>query len=390
MDKRKAERAAKLQGRVERLLNGLVEKGYEQGIQAAVYLDGELVADVCVGNVSSQSNAKVKPDNLFPVCSTGKGVSVTALHVLASRGQLDYDSPVVRYWPEYGANGKAGTTVRQALSHQAGIPQLPEFSSFEEMWGWESGCAKVAALTPLWAPGTNAEYHSFTWGWLAARIASGASGRPFGELFRDLVARPLGIERLLYFGTDDEAEKRVSPFEPQPSQQQQCMTVAAVHDPKVMKQIPGPLMDFVNMPGTRRACIPSVNGIMAARGIAKLYAALIGEVDGVRLLPERVLEQATTVQTKPGVMAACFGHGMGLGYPLKGPASDPGAFFGHGGAGGSEGMANRALGMAFGFTKNRMDTHVDAPGHSLGLFINELMDVMGHEGDGGFYNVPKA
>jgi len=383
----KAKKAVKLHGRLERLLGELVDKGYELGVQSAVYLGGELISDICIGRVSSYSNKRVEANTIFPVCSTGKGVSATLLHVLASRGDLDYDSPVTRYWPEYGLNGKASTTVRQALSHQAGIPRIPEFKSFEEICDWKTACAKVAALTPEWIPGTKAEYHAITWGWLAGRIAEGVTGRPFMELFRDFVTRPLGIEDSLYFGTDDEAEKRVSMFEPQPAQQEQCMTAPEVHDVKLTRSIPGPIMDFVNMPEARRACIPSVNGMMSARAIAKVYAAMIGEVDGLCLIPESTLDMATKMQTPPNALPSCFGHGMGLGYALKGSASAPGAFFGHGGAGGSEGMANRPLGMAFGLTKNRMDTHVDAPGHTLTLFINEIMDVLGHDGDGGFYKM---
>ncbi len=386
----KAKKAVKLHGRLEHLLGGLVDKGYELGVQAAVYLDGDLISDICIGQVSSHSNRKIESNTIFPVCSTGKGISAVLLHVLASRGKLDYDSPVARYWPEYGVNGKASTTVRQALSHQAGIPRLPQFKSFEEICDWKTACAKVAALTPEWISGTRAEYHAITWGWLAGRIAEGAAGRPFMELFRDIVTQPLGIEDSLYFGIDVEAEKRVSKFEPQPTQQEQCMTAPEVYDVKLIRPVPGPLMDFVNMPETRHACIPSVNGMMSAKAIAKVYASMIGRVDGVRLVHESILNMVTTVQTQPNSLPACFGHGMGLGYALKGPASVPGVFFGHGGAGGSEGMANRALGMAFGLTKNRMDTHVNAPGHTHTLFINEILNVLGHEGDGGFYKMENA
>ncbi len=385
MSVHKVESAVKLQGRIERLFQDLHDRGYEEGIQAVVYLKGECIVDVCVGRVSSLSNQPVLPDSLFPVCSTGKGISATVLHVLAARGQLDYDSPVARYWPDFALAGKADISVRQALSHQAGIPVLPAFSSFDEIWDWPRACARIAELNPQWEPGSKSAYHSITWGWLAGRIAEGAGGKPFSQLLRELVTQPLGIESLIYFGTDDEAEHRVSCFEAQPVEQEQCMTAPAVHDPNVMKQIPGPLMEFVNKPGTRQSCIPSVNGMMSARGIAKVYASLLGEVDGVRLLPDETLNAATTLQTKPGDLSDCFGHGMGLGYVLKGTADNPGSFFGHGGAGGSEGMANRALGMAFGLVKNRMDTHKNAPGHTLRLFLREFFNTLGRDGDGGFY-----
>ncbi len=378
-------RAVKLQPRLERLLGGLVDKGYELGVQAAVYLGGELVADVCTGRISSKSSRKVEANTLFPVCSTGKGITATLLHILAARGDLDYESPIIRYWPEYGVNGKNSTTVRQALSHQAGIPQVPEFNSLDEICDWNTACAKVAALMPKWTPGTNAEYHAYTWGWIAGKIAEGAAGRPFRELVHSELTVPLGIEDSLYFGTDDDAEARVSEFENQPTQQEQYTTAAAVHAVKDICTIPGTVMDFVNMAEVRRSCMPASNGMMSARAIARVYAAVIGEVDGLRLIPESLLEKAAILQTLPNTLPVCFGHGFGLGYILKGPASAPGAFFGHSGAGGSEGMANRPLGMSIGLTKNRMDTHRNAPCPTARLVMNEIMDVIGREGDGGFY-----
>jgi len=98
--------ASQLQPRVERILKGLVDGGYELGVQAAVYLDGELVVDVCVGRVTSDSDAVVKPDTVFPVCSTGKGILATIVHILAERGLIDYDAPIATYWPEFGSTGK--------------------------------------------------------------------------------------------------------------------------------------------------------------------------------------------------------------------------------------------------------------------------------------------
>jgi len=385
----KAKRALKLQGGIEKLFSGLVDEGYELGVQAAVYLDGELVADVCVGRVSSKSNEKVSSDTVFPVCSTGKGILATLTHILASRGLIDYEKPVAFYWPEFGVNGKASITVRQALAHQAGIPQVPEFRSLEEACDFERACARVAELTPLWKPGSTMQYHSRTWGWIVGGIVRRASGQAIGELLRKELTGPLGIEGSMFFGISDDALPRLSPFEAQPTQKEQCTTAPTTNAPPPpgsASALALPIMDFVNLPEVRRCCMPAANGIMSAKAIAKHYAALIGEVDGVRLIPEKTLAAATTRVTEEGTAPICFGHGFGLGYCLKGPASDMGALFGHGGAGGSEGMANRVLGLAVGLAKNRMDTHSEASGHTNWLLFNEIMKTMGHEGDGGFYS----
>jgi len=388
MKVKKTKNAVKLQGRIERLLGGLVDKGYELGVQAAVYLDGELVVDVCVGRVSSNSSRKVGPDTLFPVCSTGKGIVSTIVHILAERGIIDYNKPIAEYWPEFRVNGKDIITVRQALAHQAGLPQVPEFRSLDEICDFDSACARVAELAPQWKPGSTMQYHSRTFGWIIGGLAQKAAGRPLKRLLLEEVTSPLGIEDAMFFGITEVADKRFSPFEAQPTQKEQCTTAPITYVPPPPGTIPEltlPLMDFVNLPKVRHCCMPAVNGIMSARAIAKHYAALLGEVDGVRLIPAKRLEIATMRVTEEGTTPPCFGHGFGLGYCLKGPASDMGAFFGHGGAGGSEGMANRPLGMAIGLAKNRMDTHSNAPDHTTRLFINEIMDVLGHKGDGGFY-----
>jgi len=312
----------------------------------------------------------------------------TIVHILAERGLIDYDRPVAEYWPEFGVNGKENVTVTQALSHQAGIPQVPDFRSLDEACDFDSACARVAELTPQWKPGSTMQYHSRTWGWIVGGLAQKASGRALQTLLLEEITRPLGTDDAMFFGITQEADKRFSPFEAQPDQVEQCTTAPTTHapaPPRTISELTLALMDFVNLPRVRRCCMPAVNGIMSARAVAKHYAALIGEVDGVRLIPEKRLKIATTRVTVEGTTPICFGHGFGLGYCLKGPSGDSGAFFGHGGAGGSEGMANRPLGMAIGLVKNRMDTHANAPDHTNRLFINETLNVLGHKGDGGFY-----
>ncbi|HEY3330611.1 MAG TPA: serine hydrolase domain-containing protein [Capsulimonadaceae bacterium] len=382
--------ATRLQGDLERILGQLVDDGYELGVQAAVYLRGELVADVCVGTVSSHSSLSVQPDTVFPVCSTGKGILATLAHILAERGVIDYIAPVADYWPEFGVNGKAAITVAQAMSHQAGIPTPPVFVSLDEACDFDAACARVAQLTPEWTPGSTMQYHSRSWGWIVGGLIRHATGTPIGQLLRDEITGPLGTAGEMFFGITEEADKRYSAFEPQPTQRAQITTAPSSHEPPPPTAIDAlklPLNDFVNLPQVRRCCMPAVNGIMSARAIAKHYAALIGEVDGVRLVSSERLALATTRVTREGTTPECFGHGFGLGYCLKGPAGDMGAFFGHGGAGGSEGMANRRLGMALGMVKNRMDTHSNAPDHTNLLMIRAIYDVLGHEGDGGFYGV---
>ena len=55
------------------------------------------------------------------VFSATKGMSGLAIALANSRGLLDYDAPVSKYWPEFAQQGKETITIRQLLSHQAGL-----------------------------------------------------------------------------------------------------------------------------------------------------------------------------------------------------------------------------------------------------------------------------
>ncbi|MBI3971318.1 MAG: beta-lactamase family protein [Chloroflexi bacterium] len=130
------------QGEVQRLLERLVATGQETGIQVAADLDGKRVVDAWAGVADPESGRPIDGDTLINVWSADKAVAATTVHALVERGVLEYDAPLARYWPEYGANGKERTTVAHVLTHSAGVPQLPPDVTPEEvcdiaaMAGW--------------------------------------------------------------------------------------------------------------------------------------------------------------------------------------------------------------------------------------------------------------
>ncbi len=124
----------------------------ERGLQVAACLDGQLVLDTWSGLADASTERPVDGDTLFVCFSCGKGVVATAIHLLAERGRIDYDTPVSRYWPAFAASGKAEITVRQVLNHTAGIPQLPAGWTVEDLCNWNRTCDGIAALGPLWQP----------------------------------------------------------------------------------------------------------------------------------------------------------------------------------------------------------------------------------------------
>jgi CubicO group peptidase (beta-lactamase class C family) len=255
----------------------------EIGIQFAVYKEGQLVVDIWGGLADATTGRKVDGDTLFNVFSVTKAVSATALHIQAERGLVSYDAPIARYWPEFAAHGKGKATVRDALSHRTGIPQMPDGVTPELMADYDWMAAQVANLKPLFEPGTTNAYHSYTWGWIVSEIVrrTDPKKRPFRDFVQDEISRPLGIKDL-WLGIPPEAEPRVATM---------SNDHISIADQKTLRGRSMPLA----VAGTqavfgrsivRRACIPGAGGIFTARSGARFFALLAneGELDRVRLL----------------------------------------------------------------------------------------------------------
>jgi CubicO group peptidase (beta-lactamase class C family) len=359
------------QARTQALIDDFIARDIESGLQVAAYHNGEQIVDAWGGTADATTRSSVDGDTLFTVWSVTKGISATAIHILADRGILDYDTPVARYWPEFAVNGKEQITLRQLLAHTAGLPQMPDGTTAEDTCDWELMTGRLAELAPAWEPGTAMGYHALTYGWLVGEVGRRADGRPFAQIVQDEICRPLGIDSL-FLGIPDEVEPRVAMLEaaPPPAADQRPPL-----DSLVMRSI-GPLAtmsgpEWANRPDVRRACIPGAGGIMNARAIARIYAALASsEVDGVRLLtPERIRQASALQYEGPDVMAGGM-HRKALGYHVgdrNSTMSERLACFGHAGAGGSYGFADPEYGLSFGICKTRM---VDAaPGADAATII---------------------
>lgn len=366
--------------KVQALLEELVAGGEELGLQAAAYRNGELVIDAVAGVADRASGKPVDGDTLFTVFSVSKGVTATAIHLLAERGNLDYDAPVASYWPEFAQNGKAAVTVRDVLTHRAGVPHLPAGVSPEMLCDWEGMCTGIAALSPLWEPGTGTGYHAYSFGWILGEVLRRIDGRPISQFVQAEICAPLGIQDI-YMGIPNAVEDRVATLENAPRPEGMPQPAA---DALIFQAIPpqvGTTGQVFNRADVRRAAIPAAGGIMTARALARHYAALVSVVDGVRLLsPERVAT-ATTLQTEDTDLVINAPTRKGLGYFLGGPVSPMGgrvSAFGHPGAGGSIGFADPEFGLGVGITKNMLRVSPDptqAAAFRIGARIREALGI---------------
>lgn len=356
---------------MQALLDELVETDQERGLQLAAYLDGELVIDAWSGVADPAIGRAVDAETLFTVFSVSKGITATIIHQCAERGEVDYDTPIAHYWPEFGKHGKDQITLRQVLCHTAGVPQLPITIRAADLCDWDGTCAMIAAETPLWAPGTKTGYHALTYGWLLGEVAQRVTGQSFAALVQRDICAPLGISDI-YFGIPESVDDRIATMEVDPH----AGPLPEIPlDALIFKAIPltiQPLADFANNPQVRRAAIPAGGGIMTARSLARHYAALAGGPHaGLQLLSPERLAVATTLQTAERDLALGEEINKGLGYWLGGPQSVRSGrltALGHSGAGGAEGYADPDYHLAVGFAKNRMTAGLPGRGTTYRVF----------------------
>lgn len=370
-------------------IHGLVEPGFEAvreafetnfterdevGAACSVYLDGKKVVDLWGGLADRKSGREWEEDTLTLVYSTTKGVTAVCAHRLAQEGVIDLDAPVASYWPEFAAAGKEQTTVRQLLSHRAGLPALDTELSPEEAYAWDPAVEALAKQAPLWEPGTRHGYHAVTYGWLVGEVIRRATGRSVGQYLREEVAAPLGLD--LWIGLPETEEHRVSRLVPAGPLRISHEELAAM-PPEQLERLramadPGSLMQRAlnptdppfsyNRTELHRAELPAANGIGTARSLARLYAATIGEVDGIRLLSGETVASATVEQSAGPDAVLTHDTRFGSGFflpspfsPLMGPRS-----FGHSGAGGSLAFADPDAGVGFAYVMNQMQQGLSA------------------------------
>ncbi|MFH8365477.1 serine hydrolase domain-containing protein [Streptomyces sp. NPDC018031] len=345
-----------VQTRVSGLLAELVDSGRETGLQAAAYLDGVPIVDACAGAAGPPGGGPLGPGSLIHSFSTGKGFTATLVHVLAERGLIGYDTPVCDYWPEFAAHGKDRITVRHVLTHTAGVPQLPAGVTAAELCDWDTMCALVAGQEPLWEPGTATGYHGWTFGWILGEAVRRVTGLTPGQALRRYVGEPLGVSGELHFGLPASALDRTAPL----VEGNWAAWLASLPASAPFRRlvVPNPEVwttaELANRRAYLLADLPAC-GTTTARAAARMYAALLGEVDGVRLLTPERLEAAAGVAVDGRDRMLLGRYAKGLGYFLGLPemAGEVTAF-GHHGSGGSIAFADRRRGLAFALTRTRL------------------------------------
>ncbi|MEV4891744.1 serine hydrolase domain-containing protein [Nonomuraea sp. NPDC055795] len=334
-------------------VQGTVEAGFEgvreefarvasaDGAQLAVYAHGRRVVDLWT---------EVRGDSLHALYSSAKGAAHLVTALLVQEGVLELDQRVAHYWPEFAAEGKAGVTLRQVLAHQAGLVGVEGGFTTTELADDRLIAKRLAGQRPLWEPGTAYGYHAFVIGALTGEVVRRVTGASIQELYERRVRAPYELD--FYLGLPEAQEPRYDPVRPagrQPEPDPRGLMAVAFN-------VPTDLVAFANTRETRALGSSSAGSVGNARGLAGMYAAAIGVLDGrpALLAPETVAE-FSRVHAEGGDLVTGESRPFGLGFvPMAAryPFADRRAF-GHSGAVGALSFADPGRGLAYAYTRRR-------------------------------------
>lgn len=351
-------------------------QGRAGGAALCIYHRGERVLDVW-GGTRDRAGTPWTADTLSLSFSTTKGIVATLLHILASRGQLDYDAPVARYWPAFAQNGKAGITVRQLLCHEAGLYGIRSLvQDAAEMRDWTHMLQRIEQAAPAHQPGSRNGYHALTFGWLVGGLVEKVSGKPLAQVLREELVGPLQLDGCFIGVPDGELSRCADLIVPEKKPRDPAAKPRPKKKPNVTQQVidralrlsgfdPDSTIDAMvphgmgrfdwNARESRQACIPGAGGMFNARSLATIYAALGngGEFRGTRILPPMAVSRMATIQNTTRGAVIPLPMRWRLGYHrvfTTGPRT-PHAF-GHFGYGGSGAWCDPSRELAVGYVVN--------------------------------------
>ena len=300
-------------------------------------------------------------DTMATSFSTTKGVVATVVHRLVDRSEIAYDDPVARYWPEFAAAGKGGITIRQLLTHQAGLHDVRALvSDPATLLDWDEMVSRLAAAAPRWEPGRRPGYHALTYGWLVGEVIRRVTGLTVDAAVQKEIAEPLGLDGLR-IGLPPSVRTRAAELMMSSRSVDRLERLARRLETRDRYR---PFVDalmvegFLDLTLTERIHdgeVPAANGVFTARSLARMHAAIATPeaFDEPRLLSAETTAQATEIQIRARDAVIGFDMRWRLGYHMA--ATTAGVLprgFGHFGFGGSGAWGDPDRGLAVAFVVN--------------------------------------
>ena len=330
--------------------------GADVGASCCITVEGETVVDLWGGYADEARTRPWEKDTIVNVYSTTKTMMALTALLLADRGELDFDAPVARYWPEFAANGKAGVKVSHLMSHSAGLSGWKEPITEQDLYDWDKACALLAAQAPFWEPGTASGYHGMTQGFLVGEVVRRITGRTIGTVFRQEIAEPLGAD--FFIGLPASEDSRVADLIPPPPGTAMGDAPGQSELQANMALNPKLEVSVTRSRAWRGAELPAAGGTGNARAVAEIHAILAngGVAKGKRFMSEAGCRKALELQVAGTDLVLGMPARFGLGFGLAGgmmPLPNANSMF-WGGYGGSLAIIDMDTRTSFGYAMNKM------------------------------------
>jgi CubicO group peptidase (beta-lactamase class C family) len=377
----KGRKAAKAKVQRASEIHGFVKSGYEAvrdaftenflkrrevGAACCVYHKGEKVVDLWGGLRNIVTGEPWEEDTMALVYSATKGLAAMTLALAHSRGWLDYDELVCRYWKEFAQNGKEKITVRQLLAHQAGLFAF-DVPVDKELVADPVRLAEVMARQqPAWEPGSRQGYHAVTIGFFEGELLRRVDPqhRSLGQFFQDEIASPLGLDFYIRL-PETVPDARLAPLIDATYSERLLgfplkfsLEVLNPHS-NIRRALEGSgLGHDAQRIYARNLEIPAGGGVGTARALAQAYSVFAtgGKELGLR---HETLQELTAPASPPThgfydeVMKGEVRFSLGFMKPGAGFPFGPPEAFGAPGAGGSLGFADPQTQIGYGYIPNR-------------------------------------
>ena len=375
-------------GMVDTFVSNFAER-HDLGAACAVYRDGRLVVDLWGGIADARTCRPWQHDTAAVIFSCSKGLLAVCTYLLVQERRLDLDLPMITYWPSFGSGGKSAITVRDVMSHRAGLAALDADLRPEDVLDWTTVVRAIEAQSPRNPPSMGHEYHPQTYGWLVGEVIRRITGLTPGRYFRLAVAERLGLRT--WIGLPADARPSVAwmeaPLSDEDSEAARAAARIAAEDPYVERAatmsgaFAFPARDGLvtfNDPAFQAAEIPGANGISTSESLARLYAACVSRVEGSPILSAASLDDALRVQAEGRQLSGMPDDGArwGTGFQLASPPAQPmlgSTSFGHAGAGGQLAFADRERGLGFAYLGNQMGGYGDVRARELTMTLRDIV-----------------
>ena len=381
---------SRLQDRMRSIAEDLVNQGHAVGLQCCVLLHGNVVANVAAGTLGTADSRPVTPSTLFNAFSVSKALLAAGLNLLLQREGIDADDPVAAHWPEFGSRpDKARLTIRQALTHQAGLADaFPENGSIDLLTDWDEMKAFIASADaiPAHPPGEETRYHYISFAWIIGGLIEAITGQPYETYLSENIIHPSGLDSQIFMGgiTKEIGAERLAVLTmratrtDRPSSGRPGATPGGDQGKKGRKvvlekfrareQMLNPTI--FNFRKVREAKLPSANGHFSAEALATVFHELvIGSDWRPPLLNEATIEAARAPQACTGEEKATRGAApgsalldndqaaFGLGFQVHDIRTEDGMLvrsLGHAGVGGSIVLCLPEVGVSIALTANQL------------------------------------